>query len=233
MNSTRLSRLVQQHATVPPPAMTRSGAPTIGAEERCELCAAPIGPEHRHLLDIAARRLVCACGACSTLFPDRSVGRQQFRLVPDEVREPNDFVLDDVLWAELAIPVDVAFFFLDTAVGRVVCLYPGALGVTESALPLSAWSTLVERNPILAQLEPDVRALLVNRTRGAREHWIVPIDVCYRVAGLIRRHWKGLGGGDEVWQQLGAFFAELRRRSGRSRANDANSTIVMHQENPS
>ena len=39
---------------------------------------------------------------------------------------------------------------------------------------------------MLATLEPDIEALLVNRARGARRHWIVPIDECYALVGLIR-----------------------------------------------
>ena len=61
-------------------------------------------------------------------------------------------------------------------------------------------------NPVLAELEPDVEALLVNRARGAREHWLVPIDDCYALVGLIRTRWRGLSGGEEVWREIDAFF---------------------------
>jgi hypothetical protein len=64
----------------------------------------------------------------------------------------------------------------------------------------------------VATLEPDVEALLVNRAQGAHEHWIVPIDDCFRLVGVIRTHWKGLTGGREVWQRIPAFFEELERR---------------------
>jgi len=89
---------------------------------------------------------------------------------------------------------------------------------TESLLPLEAWSSIVQANPALNHLEPDVEALLVNRvgqSRGsaAAEYYIVPIDTCYKLVGLIRLHWRGLSGGTEVWQEIGNFFAELRHRS--------------------
>ena len=58
-----------------------------------------------------------------------------------------------------------------------------------------------------------MEALLVNRARGARRHWIVPIDECYALVGLIRTHWKGLTGGAEVWRQIASFYDELDRRS--------------------
>ncbi|HEY2853766.1 MAG TPA: DUF5947 family protein [Gemmatimonadaceae bacterium] len=185
----------------------------VPAAEQCELCSAPIPAEHRHLLELTERRLVCACGACATLFPGRGAGNQQFRLVPDGVRRTTAIEISDAMWASLAIPVDLAFFFFDTAAGHMVALYPSAVGVTESRLSLADWEDVARACPSFAHLEPDVEALLVNRTREAREEWLVPIDVCYRLAGVIRRHWKGLGGGEEVWQQLGLFFDDLRRRA--------------------
>ena len=71
----------------------------------------------------------------------------------------------------------------------------------------------VEANPVLTELEPDVEALLVNRTNGAREYYRAPIDRCYALAGLIRTHWRGLSGGSEVWDAVSMqYFAELRER---------------------
>jgi hypothetical protein len=55
--------------------------------------------------------------------------------------------------------------------------------------------------------------LLVNRARGARDHFIVPIDTCFGLAGLIRTRWRGLSGGTEVWLEIGRFFESLRKRS--------------------
>jgi hypothetical protein len=97
-------------------------------------------------------------------------------------------------------------------------MYPSPAGATESLLPLEAWSSIVQANPALNHLEPDVEALLVNRvgqSRGsaAAEYYIVPIDTCYKLVGLIRLHWRGLSGGTEVWQEISNFFAELRYRS--------------------
>jgi hypothetical protein len=210
VSSSRLFRLAQDRREAKPVAMQLNGA-RAEAVERCDLCSAPIAADHRHLLNVSARRLVCACSACATLFPGKSIGEQRYRLIPDRVRRLGDIELGDVAWAALAIPVDMAFFFFDTAVGRIVALYPSAVGVTESRLSLPAWETVTQQSPAIASLEADVEALLVNRTRGAHEEWIVPIDRCYRLAGLIRQHWKGLAGGDEVWQQVDDFFDTLRR----------------------
>ena len=49
--------------------------------------------------------------------------------------------------------------------------------------------------------------------RGARRQWIVPIDVCYALVGLIRTHWRGFTGGAEVWRELDRFCDGLDRRS--------------------
>jgi len=211
--ATRLYRLARERRPDRRQPNDERGVAGADSVERCELCGAAIADAHRHLLDMSARRLLCACRACSMLFAHGSVGQQQLRLVPEEIRRPDGFEMDDATWAALAIPVDIAFFFLDTAARRTVALYPGALGVTESRLSLDAWHAIVRRNPVLAGLEPDVEALLVNRTRGAREQWLVPVDVCYQLAGLIRTHWKGLAGGEEVWRQLDLFFDDLRRRA--------------------
>jgi hypothetical protein len=110
----------------------------------------------------------------------------------------------------LQIPIGIAFFFKSTPQSRVVALYPGPAGVTESLLDLSAWDELQAGNPVLAELEPDVEALLVNRVDGAHDYYQVPIDQCYALAGIIRARWHGLNGGADAWTAIRAFFAGLR-----------------------
>jgi len=183
------------------------------AEEQCELCSEPIPAQHRHLIDVYDRRLLCACRACSILFDHRGAGGGHFRLLPDRSRYVEGFELDDLLWQNFRIPVDLAFFFHSSAAERVVAFYPAPVGATESLLELDAWAGLVVANPVLAELEPDVEALLVNRTRGARDHWLVPIDRSYALVGVIRTHWKGFGGGPEVWAEVDRFFDGLRREA--------------------
>lgn len=91
-----------------------------------------------------------------------------------------------------------------------MALYPGAAGAIQSQLSLDAWSELAAANPALTALQPDVEALLVNRTKGAREYYLAPIDCCYSLAGLIRTHWRGLSGGSVVWDEIDRYFARLR-----------------------
>jgi hypothetical protein len=179
--------------------------------DRCDLCGEPIPPEHRHLFDLSTRELMCACQACRLLFerPAAGGGGAHYRLVPDRRLELEDFVMDDAAWARLRIPVEMAFFFYSSEAERVQAFYPGPMGATESLLELGAWDDLARDNPVLDTLEPDVEALLVNRARGARGYFVVPIEDCYRLAGLIRTRWRGLSGGEEVWKEIDVFFKEV------------------------
>jgi hypothetical protein len=179
-------------------------------EGRCELCGGPLPDEHRHVADIRAQSLLCACRACVVLLGREGAGGGHFKLVPERRRLLEGFVLGDQQWAALQLPVDLAFFFRSTPAARVVALYPSPLGATESQLALEAWDDLEHANPLLRELEPDVEALLINRMGGAREHFLVPIDDCYQLVALIRTHWKGLAGGPDVQRELGQFFDRLR-----------------------
>ena len=194
--------------------------------EHCELCSAEIPAEHRHLLDLANHTLICSCQACSILFSDQGAGGGKYRLVPDRYLALADFRMTDEQWDELMIPVNMVYIFPSSG-GRsqeslshtspsqrhVTAFYPSPAGATESLLSLESWETLVSDNPILHDLEPDVEALLINRVREAREHYVVPIDACYQLVGLIRVSWRGLSGGEEVWKAVAEFFANIRAKS--------------------
>jgi hypothetical protein len=181
--------------------------------ERCELCGEPIPPEHRHLLDMESRELMCACRACKILFDSGAAGGGHYKLVPDRRLRFTDFALDDVSWEELRIPVDMAFFFHHSGEERVMAYYPSPAGPTESLLELDAWAEIEKANPALRELAADVEALLVNRARGARDYFLVPIEDCYALVGLIRTRWRGLTGGSEVWEEIERFFESLASRS--------------------
>jgi uncharacterized protein DUF5947 len=202
--SPRLRRLAQRPAT-------RSRDEPL--EEECELCGLPIPPEHRHVLDLENRNLLCACRACAVLLDRRAAGGGHWRLVPERRLRLDEFRMPDELWEALNIPVDMAFFFNDTTAGRVVAYYPSPMGPTESALKLESWDALEAANDILLTLEPDVEALLVNRARGQRRQWLVPIEDCYALVAVIRTRWRGFSGGREVWDELDRFYEELDRKS--------------------
>ncbi len=181
--------------------------------ESCDLCNEPVPAEHRHLLNVSSREVMCACRACTILFDNEAASEGRYRLIPDRHLFFEDFEMDDAQWEGLRIPVDMAFFFHSAPAGRVVAFYPSPMGPTESLLKLSTWEELERRNPVLKGMERDVEALLVNRVRGAREHYLVPMDQCYSLVGLIRTHWRGLSGGREVWDEIDRFFENLRKRS--------------------
>jgi Family of unknown function (DUF5947) len=192
--------------------LARREAPVATApEEVCDLCGAPLEAEHRHLIDVSTREISCSCRACALLF-DRS-GAGHFRLIGDRRLRLAGFDVSDATWDELRIPVEMAFFFVDSMAERVRAFYPSPMGPTESLLELEAWQHVVAANPVLETMEPDVEALLVDRALGARRQWLVPIDACYALVGLIRTRWKGLTGGRDVWQQIGRYFDDLDRRS--------------------
>ena len=203
LSSPRLGRLAQR----------RAEATEEASEERCELCGTQLDASHRHLLDLSSRQLLCACRACSTLFDRRAAGGGHFRLVPDRCLRLDGFELSDEVWDELRIPVDMAFFFDSSAAERVMAFYPGAMGTTESHLSLSAWSQIEAANPVLGTMEADVEALLVNRVKGARRQWLVPIEDCYRLVAVIRTGWRGFTGGKEVWREIDEFFQTLDARA--------------------
>lgn len=182
-------------------------------QEVCELCGEVIPPEHRHLLNVSSREIMCSCRACSILFYEEAASEGRYRLIPDRYLFLEDFEMGDAQWESLRIPVDMAFFFYSAPAERVVAFYPSPMGPTESLLKLGAWEELEEANPVLKGMERDVEALLVNRARGAREHFLVPMDKCYSLVGLIRMHWRGFSGGQEVWEEIRRFFEELRERS--------------------
>ena len=180
-------------------------------EERCELCGLPLASGHAHLLDLETRSLACACEACAILFAAPGAGR--YRRVPRRVRYWPELPVGEGEWESLRLPIGLAFLYRRGQSGKVVAAYPGPAGATESLLDLGESAGAI---PALAGLEPDVEALLVNRLGRTREAYLVPIDECYRLAGIIRSNWRGLSGGAKMWDEVGRFFENLKERSCRT-----------------
>jgi len=183
-------------------------------EERCELCGGPIPAEHRHLVNLESRGLLCVCRPCGLLFTQTGAAGGKYKTVPERCLFLRDLVLTDAQWESLQIPVSIAFFFYNSALGHTAAFYPSPAGATESLLPLATWEELTAKHPVLAGLEPDVEALLVYKRSDGFECYVVPIDACYELVGRIRLRWKGFQGGEEAWSEIDAFFAGLRQRSG-------------------
>jgi hypothetical protein len=184
--------------------------------EVCELCAVPLSANHQHLLELEKRRITCACDACAVLFGGNT--RQRYRRIPRDVERLDDFAIDDQDWDALLIPINLAFFVHSSATNRVIAQYPNPAGIMESFVDSEYWNVIAERNPVLKQFEPDIEALLVNRIAEHREYYRAPIDQCFRLVGIIRKHWHGLSGGAEIWKQINCFFEELNEASGDHRA---------------
>ncbi len=195
------------------------------------MCGERVPERHAHLVDIEQRSIGCACTACGLLFT-RPGGR--YRTVPDRVRHDPAAPLTGAEWAELGIPVGIAFFFVNSALGHVVASYPSPAGVTECELDLAGWDRLAAAHPLLRALSPDVEAILIvagsprlaggpapapvaagagDGTEGSVETFLVPIDTCYSLAGGLRVHWRGFDGGAEAQRLLTDFLADIRERA--------------------
>jgi hypothetical protein len=167
-----------------------------------------LAPTHRHLLEMATRRIVCSCDPCALRFENVIGGK--FKLIPRDTRVLRDFQMTDAEWEGLSLPINLAFFFYDTPNEKMAAYYPSPAGATESLLPLTAWEALIIANPVLREMRSDVETLLVNRVEGAQEYFLTPIDVCFELVGLIRVHWRGFAGGENVWREINGFFARLK-----------------------
>lgn len=187
------------------------------AVERCELCGAALESVHGHLLEKQSRKIACSCEPCAILFCGQEGAR--YLRIPNRPRALRDFSLSDIEWEQLAIPIQLAFFFRDSN-GRVIAMYPSPAGAIESELSLGSLTTTFERSPALNSLEPCVEALLVNRVAVPHIYMLAPIDRCFELVGLIRTKWRGLSGGTEVWGAISTFFRELNAMAEASRGSD-------------
>jgi hypothetical protein len=187
--------------------------PAARAGERCEMCAQTIVGEHPHVVDIQAHRLMCTCRACYLLFTQGGAAQGRLRAVPERFRFAPGLRIGEETWTRLQIPVRTAFFLPGSQPERVMVFYPSPAGATESQLGFPDWEEVVQANPVLRTLEPDVEALLVHGRRGdAFRCFLVPIDTCYELVGRVRQTWRGFDGGEDAWREIDAFFAALQAR---------------------
>jgi Family of unknown function (DUF5947) len=190
------------------------------AGERCEMCSESIADEHQHVVNVAGRQLMCVCRACYLLFTDGNADLR-YRAVPDRYLAFEDFALDRRAWEALQIPVGVAFFFTNSALGRTVAFYPGPAGACESELDLDAWNAIRGADSRVGLLADDVEALLVRvpENDGADgefaqpQSYLVPIDACYEFVGRLRMLWRGFDGGQEARQFIDSFFSQIDARA--------------------
>ena len=198
-----LKRFAREPAGSRPPEASSEGG-------RCELCPISLPSEHKHLLDLEERRIVCVCPTCWAM---RS-GEARYRPTGSRTVWLEGLELSDELWAAFEIPIGLAFFLRSSGTGGVVALYPSPAGATECELDLEAWRRLVAANPVLEDLDPDAEALIVNRLAQPHVHAIAPLDDCYRLVGLIKATWEGISGGTEMEATVERFFDGLRDAAG-------------------
>ena len=205
-----LRRMSRRPVASPSPgaAPSRPQGSIEGAEESCELCGTDIGAEHRHMIHLDDRRLLCVCDGCWALRSDDA------ELRPTGVRVVflDGFELPDDLWARLDIPIGLAFLMHSGADGRASALYPSPAGATESELDPAVWEELKTANPALRSLLPDAEALIVDRLSDPHQIAIAPIDECYRLVGMIKASWEGISGGAGPEDATRRFFEQLRAR---------------------
>ena len=156
--------------------------------------------------------------SCSGL---RAAGGGRYRGVGEEVRRVEDLGVDEAQWDALRIPVDLVFFFRQTAAStRLLTFYPGPGGATESrARP--------ERLGRHRRGQPGGR-LDRGRRRGgppapSRRRLLLLPRADRRLLRAGRRGrlaWTGLGGGSEVWQRIDELLRRLST-SGPSRGGQA------------
>jgi hypothetical protein len=184
-------------------------APDAPDLEYCDLCGVTIPEDHRHLLHLAERRIVCSCEACWGM----RAGEGDYRPVGNRTLWLSDFEIPDDLWASFQIPIGLAFFMESTVTNCVVAMYPSPAGATESELHFESWNRMLAQNPVLAGLEPDIEGLIVNRLSDPPAYAIAPIDSCYALTGTIKASWEGISGGGAVEQAVAGFFERLRERA--------------------
>jgi Family of unknown function (DUF5947) len=176
------------------------------AETECDLCGIAIAERHRHLLHLVERQIICACESCWNVHS----GDAEYRPAGNRTVWLPDLEVPDEIWASFQIPIGLAFFMDSTVTACVVALYPSPGGATESELHFESWRRLVDLNPVLAELEPDIEGLVVNRLSNPPAYAIAPIDQCYALTGLIKMHWQGISGGPGVHEAVEGFFEGLR-----------------------
>ncbi len=195
-------------ATTPATAATATGGVPAVQTEHCDMCGLVIPEDHRHLLALVERRIICSCEPCWAM----RAGEGDYRPVGNRTLWLPDLDLPDELWAGFQIPIGLAFFMHSTVTDCVVAMYPSPAGATESELHFESWAQMCRLNPVLDALESDIEGLIVNRLSDPPVYAVAPIDRCYALTGAIKATWEGISGGSGVDHAVTRFFAELEAK---------------------
>ena len=138
------------------------------------------------------------------------------RARPVPAPSPTSQLSPGAVGRSLQIPVGVAFFFVNSSLGRVAAFYPGPgrrhrvraaarhLGRGGRGQP-GAGDAAARRRGLPGAGRPEREA-----ERSASS---CPIDACYELVGHLRRLWRGFDGGREAHDSIDAFFDRVRRRA--------------------
>lgn len=186
------------------------------AVDRCGLCGDAVPGRHRHVLDTRALAgsartggdsagLRCVCLPCAMLLGREGAGGGHYELVPERRTR-----LGDVSSETLRVPVGLAFFVKQSD-AAVVAHYPSPMGSTRSEVAAGDWAAVEKGSVALGGMRSGVEALLVWKSVGGarREHWILGVDECFRLAAIVRGNWSGMSGGTALWRAVAGFFQEL------------------------
>jgi hypothetical protein len=113
-------------------------------------------------------------------------------------------------WQTLGVPIRLAFFVRDddrALGGRAV--YPSAAGPVSSPLGPDAFELLEGKVARGLELLPRVEAMLVRAGPTGDRAYRAPIDVCYRLVGLLRAR-------SDAPNTIDRFFSDLDERCGRA-----------------
>ena len=145
----------------------------------CRFCSSALDSPPNPLFEVATQRVLFACNPCASRFEKRSGG--PFKLIPRSTRQIEDFRMPEVPWQTYDLPGNVTFVFYCTAAAKLLSVCKVAAGTVDLTVPREVWKAIIEANPVLEEMRPDVEGLLIIHTGDSREYFIAPIDVCYNL----------------------------------------------------
>jgi hypothetical protein len=202
--------LISQHQRL------RAGIKALGEfaagqdqRDHCELCGDGLEPEHRHRWDIEANSLVYLCMACAERSGNHTGVR--FEDLPRMIVRLSKKNTTCLFGTGATPPIRLAFLTRQVRDQRLVARFPGPIGLTDFEVDPTVWQEFEGAHPSLRGSFSHLTAYLINQSQGASEHYFVPIDVGFRLAGLVRFHWRGFFGGVVLWNEVARFFEQLER----------------------
>jgi uncharacterized protein DUF5947 len=164
----------------------------------------------------ADRKLECVCAACAAA----EVAGAPWKRVPKRCVRALGLDAADVEWDALGVPIRLAFFVVTEGAAQPLAFFPSPGGPIELQPDLATWNRMRAKSAAVQRMRADVEALLVHHARpvddggpAPSDRYVVSVDVCYRLVGIVRAHWRGFQGGAEAWLRIEALFGELRREA--------------------